>query len=57
MREEEKKQIVELIVLIDGKLLLVEVKGESVENLLASRMLLKNLLEYIQNSELDLLEK
>jgi hypothetical protein len=47
-----KEDIQNLLVQIDSRLTLVEVKGESVQHLFSSRLMLKDVLEKIQSLEL-----
>lgn len=45
----DKKEIVELILKMDSRLNLVEVRGDSVEHLLTSRIMLKEIMKFIDN--------
>ena len=62
MEEQQYNEVVTLIVKMDSRLSLIEVKGDSVEHLLTARILLKQLNEEIEklktkNEDKEKLEK
>lgn len=45
----DKKEIVDLILKMDSRLNLIEVRGDSVEHLLTSRIILKEIMKFVDN--------
>ena len=48
-----KKEISELIMKMDSRLNLIEVKGDSVEHLLTVRIMLKEVMKFIDNLNME----
>ena len=53
----KKKEIEDLILKMDSRLNLIEVKGDSVEHLLTARIMLKEVIKFIYNLNTEKIEE
>lgn len=49
----KKKEVSELILKMDSRLSMIEVKGDSVEHLLTTRIMLKEIMKFVDNLNIE----